>query len=201
MTLPGPSASSSWWRRQRFYLIGAALFGVWAMYAPYRDTWREYARNRPSAPIDVAAGAQANYQRARWRFLILTERDAPKLREDAKMLVARFELILDAGNDAKSMGYCEARLTDARGRLWKSSDSPSLPGGRQWRLPTSCKSDFGPGATEIFPGPGKPWLFEQPFVVPRGIDVRTLRPEIFVSLGPDSDSAPGAYLRFTQKPL
>ena len=109
-------ASSSWWRRQRLRQVGAVLLGAWALYAPYRDAWQRYARSHPLVAIDVAHGAQVPYRGARWRFLNLTERDVPKLDQDAMALVARFELMLDEGVDPKSLGLCDARLTDARYR-------------------------------------------------------------------------------------
>lgn len=186
-------ASSSWWRRQRFYLVGAALLGAWALYAPYRDAWRRYARSNPIVPIEVAQGAQAQYRGARWRFLNLTERDVPKLEPDAMALVARFELVLDEGVDPKNLGLCDARLSDARERVWKSG---FVAAGRR-TLPTLCNYDPGPDFKGIAPQPGQPWQFEKSFVVPRGLDARQLRPEIFVVPLSEPD-APGTYLRFTQ---
>ncbi len=49
----------TWWQRQRWYLIGAAAFGVWAVYAPYLQAWSDYARMHPVVPVDVSQGAQA----------------------------------------------------------------------------------------------------------------------------------------------
>lgn len=186
-------ASSSWWRRQRLHLVGAVLLGAWALYAPYRDAWQRYARSHPLVAIDVAHGAQVPYRGARWRFLNLTERDVPKLDQDAMALVARFELVLDEGVDPKSLGLCDARLTDARERVWKSG---FVVTGRR-TLPTSCNYDSGPDFKDIAPQPGQPWQFEKSFVVPRGLDVRQLRPEIFV-IPLSEPEAPGTYLRFTQ---
>lgn len=188
------AARPSWWRRQRFHLLGAALLSAWALYAPYCDAWRRYARSHPIVPIDVAQGAQAEYRGARWRFLNLTERDAPRLGDEAMALVARFELVLDQGVDPNSLGLCDARLTDARDRVWKSG-SVYVTGRRT--LPGSCNYDSGPDFKGIAPQPGRPWLFEKTFVVPRGLDVRKLRPEIFVIPLSEPD-APGTYLRFTQ---
>jgi hypothetical protein len=194
MTSASTRSPASWWRRQRWYLVGAALLGAWALYVPYRDAWRRYARSHPIVPIDVAQGAQAPYRGARWRLLNLTERDVPRLDEDAMALVARFELVLDEGVDPNSLGRCEARLSDARERVWKSG-YVRITGQRA--LPTSCNYDSGPDFKGIAPQPGRPWLFEKSFVVPRGLDVRQLRPEIFVIPLSEPD-APGTYLRFIQ---
>ncbi len=110
------------------------------------------------------------------------------------LLVARFELILDAGTDAKELSLCQARLTDARERVWQSSFVSS---GVRGSLPDACNAGIGADSKQVAPQPGQPWLFEKTFLVPRGLDVRALRPEIFVTPMTRPD-APGTYLRFTQ---
>lgn len=190
------TARASWWRRQRWYLFGAGLFGFWAFFAPLRESWRNYARSHPLVAIDVPKGAQAEYLGARWRFLNLTERDAPGLGESRMLLVARFEMTADAGTDVKSLSWCRAGIDDAHGREWEEGYASS-PVPRAQRLPDSCTSSIDANFKPVLAQPGRPWSFEKSFVLPRGVDVRALRPRIFV-ITPTMPDAPGSYLRFTQ---
>lgn len=186
--------SASWWRVQRWYLLGALVFGAWALYAPYRAAWRNWARSHPMVPLEVRKDAQAGYLGARWRLLNLTERDVTGLEPDQMVLVARFEMVLDAGTDPKALSLCEARLTDARGRAWTSNSAPA--GASRRTLPTACASGFDKDLKAVLPEPGKPWLFEKSFLVPRGLEVRALGVEIFVTPMVEPER-PGLYLRFT----
>lgn len=188
-----PMPRSSWWRRQGPWLLGVALLGGVAFYLPYRDSWRHYAAFHPMRPIEVAPGATANYEGARWRLLNVSARDQPDLREDAMILVARFELIPDAGTSAKNLNRCKSRISDARGRYWEIA--PFSTKRVKSNLPDSCGSGRGPNFTTIEPEPGRPWQFEQAYQVPRGLDPKSLRPEIYmIAL---DQRRPGQYLRFT----
>lgn len=190
------SVTPTWWHRQRWYLLGALVFGAWAFYAPYRDAWRNYAHSHPLVPIDVPKGQSAGYSGARWRLLNLTERDAPKLGEARMLLVARFEMVLDPDTDIDSLALCKVRLVDARGREWDDSSMIGSSVPRDERLPDDCRVGLDANFREIKPRPGKPWLFEKGFIVPRGLDLGRLRPQVFV-ITPAMPAAPGTYLRFT----
>lgn len=193
MNAPIDPAQQGWWRRQGAWLLGAALLGAWAFYAPYRDAWRHYAAFHPMRAVDVARGATADYEGARWRLLNISERDQPGLRDDAMILVARFELVADAGTSAKNLNRCKSRLSDARGRYWDVAPFSALR--VKANLPDSCGSGRGPNFTTIEAEPGKPWQFEQAYQVPRGLDLKSLRPEIYmIAL---DQRRPGDYLRFT----
>ncbi|MBO9664812.1 hypothetical protein [Dokdonella sp.] len=183
---------SSWWRRQGPWLLGAALLGAYAFYMPYRESLNHYAIFHPIRPIEVAKGASADYEGARWRLLNITQRDQRDLREDAMILVARFELIADEGTSAKNLNRCKSRISDARGRYWEVAPFSGLR--VKSELPDSCGSGRGPNFTTIEPEPGKPWLFEQAYLVPRGLDPKTLRPEIYMFSM--EQRRPGDYLRF-----
>jgi hypothetical protein len=185
---------NSWWRRQRLWLLGALLLGAWALLMPYREAWQGYARTHPMQAIDVAAGKSVAYEHAQWRLLNVTERDVPGQREDAMVLVARFELVMDADAEATRLDRCRGRISDASGRVW-SNDSFGLLAVKH-TLPASCGSGLGADFKTIQAQPGKPWLFEQVYQVPRGIDPKTLRPEIFLAW-PEYEPV-GRYLRFSQ---
>lgn len=189
---PDPKPQPGWWRRQGPWLLGAALLGTYAFYVPYRDAWRHYAAFHPMRPIEVAKGESAAYEGARWRLLNISVRDQRDLREDAMIVVARFELVADAGTDAKKLDRCKSRVSDARGRSWEVAPFSSTR--VKSELPHSCGSGRGPDFTTLVPEAGKPWLFEQAYLVPRGLDPNTLRPEIYmIAL---DQQRPGNYLRF-----
>jgi hypothetical protein len=180
-------------QRQRLWLLGAALLGAWALYAPYREARQAYARTHPLQPVDVPAAASAAYEGARWRLLNLTERDRPGQRDDARVLVARFEVVADEGTTPRQLDRCRSRISDARGRVWNADAFGQL--GVRHTLPQACGSGTGADFRRIEAQPGKPWQFEQVYQVPRGLDAKTLRPEIFMPW-PEREPA-GRYLRFT----
>jgi hypothetical protein len=197
MTQPDVSAASaapaSWWRRQRLWLLGAVLLGAWALYAPYRDAWQGYARMHPMQARDVPAAQSVAYEGARWRLLNVTERDLPNQRDDAMVLVARFEVVADAGTTAKQLNRCKSRISDAHGRVWNADAFNQL--GVKHTLPQNCGSGMGADFKTSEAQPGSPWLFEQVYQVPRGVDAKTLRPEIFMPW-PEHEPV-GRYLRFS----
>lgn len=67
---------------------------------------------------------------------------------------------------------------------------------REERLPDGCASGMDGHFQSVTAQPGKPWRFEKSFVLPRGVDVRSLRPQVFV-ITPTEPAAPGTCLRFT----
>ncbi len=188
------AAWSAWWKSQRWYVLGALVAGFFALYLPHRSEWRNWARSHAAVALDVGKGAQADYLGARWRLLNLTERDAPRIAADQMLLVARFEMILDAGTDPKGLSLCEASLTDARGRRWTSNTAPPLAS--RSTLPTLCAYEIKDGE-QVYAVSGQPWLFEKGFLVPRGLDPRALGVELFVT-PIEEPRQPGLYLRFTQ---
>lgn len=184
----------SWWQAQRGFLLGALVLGFLALYLPYRAEWRNWARSHPTVAQGVGKGAQAGYLGARWRLLNLTERDSTRLEANQMLLVARFEMIRDAGTDPDSLSLCEATLVDPRGRRWTSNTAPPLAA--RSTLPTLCGYALKNGE-KVFPAAGQPWLFEKNFLVPRGLDARALDVEIFV-IPVVEPKQPGLFLRFTQ---
>lgn len=189
---PAPS-SRTWWQRQRLWLLGAVVFGGWALYMPYHEAREADQRDHPSSPITVAPGTWVSYEGARWRLLGVEPGEAKShQREDAIVLVAHFELIPDPGTQAKSLDRCVGRLSDPQGRHW-SADSFDMLGTRQ-KLPNSCGRGFGANFHPIEAIPGKPWQFEQAYQVPRSLDPRSLQPEIVM---PWPKLSPvGSFLRF-----
>lgn len=190
------AAPQSWWRLQRRWLLGALLLAAWALYMPYRE-WREQdQRMRPTRPLMVAPGAWAHYEGARWRLLdVVPGSTSLHRRPGTYLLVARFELIADAGTTAKSLDACKSRMSDAQGRYWEgdSVGTVSMHGVRS-TLPTSCGSGLTEHFQQIEPVPGKPWQFTQVFEIPDTVDANVLRPEILI-LWP-KQSPRGQYLRF-----
>lgn len=186
-----------WWRRQRVWLLGAALLGAWALYMPYRE-WREIEqRGFPTRPIMVPQGVWAHYEGARWRLLAADiEPLKRRRRADAMALVARFEVIPDPGTTGAALDACKARLTDRRERHWNSDAADLL--GVYSALPTSCGSNLDTHFERIEAKPGQVWSFTKVFEVPKGMDASELQPEI-IMLWP-KHSPTGSFLRFQPQP-
>lgn len=185
-----------WWRSNRLWLIGAAVLGVLAFVWPYREALREYQRTDPSYPIDVAAGAWAPYEGARWRVVDAQWREAGpgtpfKAREDAAVVIVRYEVIIDKGLPTQKFDACKGRLSDAQGREWEAN--PGALSRYRSELPNTCGSYYERGNFDRIPAPnGRPFRFEHVFLVPKSQGLRGLHPQIRM---PEPDK-PGTYLRF-----
>jgi hypothetical protein len=197
-TLLPDRTSHAWWRHRGRWLLGALLLAAWALYMPYHE-WREQdQRMRPTRPLTVAAGAWARYEGARWRLLeVAPGTTSMRRRPGTYLLVARFELIADAGTSAKSLDACKSRMSDAQGRYWETSSVGGISvHGVRSKLPTSCGSGLTEHFQQIEPVPGKPWQFTQTFEIPNTVDAGSLHPEILI-LWP-KQSPRGQYLRFSR---
>ena len=189
--------TQGWWRRQRAWLLGAAVLGAWALYMPYRE-WREMDQHLfPTRPIVVEQGVWARYEGARWR-LLGTDIEPLKRqrRDDAVALVARFEVIPDPGTTAATLDACKARVSDRQERHWDPDSGSQL--GTYSALPTSCGSGLGARFEQVEAKPGQAWSFVKVFKVPRTLDARELQPEIIIRWPKQSPN--GSFLRFRPQP-
>jgi hypothetical protein len=190
----------SWWRRQWLWLLGALVFGTWALYGSYSAMWEHSAESELKHPINVPHGTWAHYEGARWRLLELRQASDGKVPDIGMHLVARFELIPDAGSTAKKLLHCYLSLSDENGRRWK--DDPLLLGTFVHHdLPINCGIGSGkaPDFKDIEATPGVPWQFETDFVVPRTLELQQLHPEVRYDqpeFERSQHSPPGTYLHF-----
>lgn len=191
--MSGQNGNPGWWRRQGLYLLGAAVFGIWALYEPYLDAWHQRARLSPLVPIEVARGAWVTFAGARWRMVEVTMRTHPNLATEAAIVVARFETVTESGVDPKKLARCKGQIRDSSGRVW-GHDALLRPAAE--REPDVCIGGLGPGqnGSSIDLALRQPWRFEFTFLVPNGLDVHDLHPEI--SIPWDDENVTGRYLRF-----
>ncbi|KRB08120.1 hypothetical protein [Lysobacter sp. Root690] len=187
-----------WWRRNTGWLIGTAVLGGIAIYAPYRDALNEYRDRNPSIAIDAPKHDWVQFEGARWR-LVEAEALAPRdprilgsLRKDAGVLLVRYEVIPDSGTPIKTLDTCRGRVADAQGRQWEAGPVglPRLGGPK---LPTSCGSGYDAQFKSVLAVPGRPFAFQHAYVLPRTQKLEGL--EARIEFGP-LQSAKGRYLRF-----
>lgn len=194
----GIPAQAGWWRRNRFWLLGAIVLGAIAFVWPYQEALRHYQRNHPLHPIQVPAGEWARYEGARWRVVDaqLHSGVGPgtrfKVREDAAVVVVRFEVILDRDTRAKRIDACQGRLSDAAGREWEAN--PIALSRYRSALPRNCASSMDKRTFDrVNAKPGEPFRFEHVYLVPKTATLRGAHPEIRLP----QPKTPGTYLRFS----
>ena len=195
-------APRGWWRRNRWWLSGALVFGALAFWLPYRDAVREFVETRePSVPIDVPAGAWGEYEGSRWRVVGVQREDglrdsvAGYPHSDSSLVIVSYEVIAGRGVTGDALDRCRGRLSDTQGRLWAADAIPSssLSPARQ-RLGKSCGSRLGQDFEREKARPGRPFAFHHLYQVPRDVPTRALRGEI--AFPASTVTPPGAYLRF-----
>lgn len=195
-------AGAGWWRRNRWWLVGAVVLGVLAFWLPYRDAVREFVQTRePSQPIDVPAGAWAEYEGSRWRVVGVQREDglrdgyAGYQHAESSLVIVSYEVIAGRGISPDALDRCRGRLSDVRGRVWNADAIPyaSLSRPRQ-RLGKSCGSRLGADLEREKARPGRPFAFHHLYQVPRGLPTNELRGEIVFP--PFKTTPPGAFLRF-----
>jgi len=200
---PAPTTAAprriGWWRSNVWWLLGTAVLGGWAIYAPYREALNSYQERRPSTPVRAGKGEWTAFEGARWRLLgaeVLAPRD-PRLqgplRKDAGVMLVRYEVIADSGTQTRALDACRGAIVDARGRRWEA-DPVGLPRlSREAKLPTTCGSGTDAQYKQILAVPGRPFAFQHAFVLPRELQQDGLHARIEF---PHSQSAKGRYLDF-----
>ncbi|MGH8082526.1 MAG: hypothetical protein ACREP7_18265 [Lysobacter sp.] len=191
-------APAGWWRRNVWWLIGTAVLGTWAIYAPYREALNDYRARRPSQPIAAGKGDWTAFEGARWR-LIGAEALAPRdpriqgpLRADAGVLLVRFEVIPDSGTKTRDLDTCRGVIADARGRQW-AADPVGLPRLNVPKLPGTCGSGYDDAFKQVLAVPGRPFAFQHVYLLPRGQSMQGLQARIEFR---NSKTAQGRYLNF-----
>jgi hypothetical protein len=191
-------APAGWWRRNVWWLLGTAVLGTWAIYAPYRDALDSYRQRHPSQPVAAGKSAWTQYEGARWR-LVSAEALAPRdprilgpLRKDAGVLLVRFEVIPDSGTKTATLDACRGSVADAKGRLWEANPS-ELPRLKGAKLPTTCGSGYDAPFKQVLAVPGRPFAFQHAYLLPRGQTMEGLRARIELR---NSETAKGRYLDF-----
>lgn len=190
--------SFPWWRNNRWWLAGAIVLGAIAFAWPYREAFDHYQRTDPQRPIDVARGAWAEYDGARWRVVDAQWREADKEkamklpREDAAIVTVRYEIVVDKGVRARRFDACQGRLSDARGREWDAN--PQALSRLRSDYSRACGSRYDRENHDWISAPnGRPFQFEHVFLVPKSQSLRGLRPMIRM---PKAEPT-GSYLRFS----
>lgn len=194
---PAP-ATTGWWRRNVWWLLGTAVLGTWAIYAPYREALSDYRERNPTQPIVASKGEWTQFEGARWRLLgaeALAPRD-PRiqgpLRKDASVLLLRFEVIPDSGTKYRDLDTCRGVLTDAGGRQWEA-DPVGLPRMKIAKLPNTCGSGYDDAFKQVLAVPGRPFAFQHVYLLPRGQRMEGLHARIEMR---HSETAKGRYLDF-----
>ncbi|MGO1069832.1 hypothetical protein [Lysobacter sp. CA199] len=193
-----PPKPTGWWRRNVWWLLGIAVLGTWAIYAPYREALSAYRERHPSYPVHAGKGEWTAFEGARWRLVgaeALISRD-PRLlgplRKDAGVLLVRFEVIPDSGTKTAALDACRGAVTDAQGRRWEANPSrlPRLGGPK---LPNTCGSGYDAQYKQILAVPGRPFAFQHAYLLPRGQQLDGLHARIEFA---NSQTAKGRYLDF-----
>lgn len=199
---PHPSASSGWWRRNRFWLGGALVLGALAFWLPYRGAVREFVDTRePSHPVDVAAGDWGAYEGSRWRVVGVQREDGLKQgmagyqTSESSLVIVTYEVVAGSGVTGDALDRCSGRLSDARGRLWRADAIPytQLSRARQ-RLGKACGSRLGEDLEREKARVGRPFRFHHLYQIPRDLPTAQLRGEI--AFPAFKTTPPGTYLRF-----
>lgn len=205
MTSPASPArfdpAPTWWRRNRWWLGGALLLGVLALWLPYRDAVREFVETRkPSYLIDVPLGAWGEYEGSRWRVIRVRREDmqqgsAGYQHSDSSLVVVTYEVIRGESVASEELDRCSGRMSDQRGRYWRADAMAhsQLPKAFQ-RLGKDCGSRMGKEFLRETAMPGRPFEFHHLFQIPRDLPISELRGEI--AFPPFKTTPPGAYLRF-----
>jgi hypothetical protein len=199
-----PDRPDGWWRRNRYWLLGALLLGAIAFVWPYRDALHEYQRWRPHDPIDVAKGEWAHYAGARWRLVDASLKTATGpgsafdlQRLDSSVLVLRYEVIPDPGTDAEKLDSCKGLLfDDAHGREWENNPLPLSRYRNPQRWSDMCGSRLGADFKRQLARPGRAFVFEHLYQLPRSVEWRRMRAGISVP-DPELVADQGSYLRFS----
>lgn len=173
-----PMSRGRWWT----YLIGSVLLAAFAAGWPLWRGWSAYTRTHPVSPIVVAAGQEAQYAAAQWRFVtssVETRSDNAsaatmrRLRPGTALFRARFTLIPSQSMDLKLLSRCRVQVRDRAGRRWNTY------GARISKLPNDCASGYDAQYRQITPKAGEPWTFEVGFVVPEDV-AGEVEPEILL---------------------
>ena len=197
---PAPAPARSWRRRNAPWLAAAAVLGVLAFVLPLHGELTEKARRSPQRPLDVAPGAWAHYQGARWRVVeaeLLPAGgfgNAIDLRADDAMLVVRFEVIPDAKTLGAKLDACQGRVSDDEGRHWEAN--PPVLAGYRSELQRQCGSRLGKDFKREQALGERPFRFEHVYQIPKGLAPTQLHPELRLPKA----APPGTYLRFALPP-
>jgi hypothetical protein len=193
----GASEGSGWWRRNRGWLLGSAILAIPAFGWPLYGAWQQYNARFSTQPIDVPAGQWGQLEGARWRLLGIERTDVTRqagLREDAVVLLVRYEVVLDEGTSPERIDICRGRLVDAQGRKW-DANIPALSVTRG-ELPRNCASRWNPDTFKTEPvRTGEPFVFEHAYLIPSALPSAGLRPGIWFPPSADAKQ-PGMFLRF-----
>lgn len=180
------TVTTGWWRRNAGWLAGALVLGALALWLPYRQARQEALTLHPDTPVRAAPGQWASFGGARWRLLAAEvvepgdRRLRGWLRQDAVVLLLRYEVVRAPGADVTLFETCRGAVTDAAGRRWEAGPN-ALPRLAGPRLPTGCGNGLDANGNRVTIAPGQPLLFQHAFVLPRGQEVHGLHARIELS--------------------
>lgn len=207
--------ANGWWRRNRWWLAGAAVLGTLAFVLPYRGALEEYGRRGYWHPVDATSEGWTAYRGSRWRLVeVLRDDDASNtaagyLHADASMLMLVYEVIPGQGVSPEQLDRCRGRLSDDKGHHWGGAPwgeaaMMDRDGGgsgtnrykfeRDVGLGSGCGSRSG-SPLPVKARPTRPFRFMHLFLVPRGQATEGLHAEIV--LDPFETDPPGQFVRFT----
>lgn len=195
----------AWWPRNRLWLAGALVLGTLAFVLPYRGEQGELDRAQSRHAVQAGRDGSGTFEGARWTLLRAEVRPAGDAlggyaHGPAQLLLVHYRVVPDAGTTAQRLDACTGRLAASDGRRWEANAPSNVA---TWLMPhgfnRSCGSRPGAGLDRIEARPGQPMDFTHAFLLPAGMDVSTLRPQVL--LPPSTTTPPGRYLEFRLPPL